>query len=356
MLIAFANNQELLAAPGTTSEIVTDPVSLERLDRASVVANIHYIFPGGSASLTYVTQVSNDGTSWVDQGPTASLNSAGVKPPDVVEVHGGWMRIVLRLTAPAGPVASMVALDLHARLDKVSPDHTCSGCGTGAECAGCKSESRGSASPSSSRAVAADGGSFAGGTFVTHGVTPSAFGGLAALDAPPPPPPDGAPVPSEGPKGEIAGLSRRPWGDDYGATPIGGDVDICPHGGVWGQYTNPFTGAPYTGCPFDERNTTNDPTYFQARTPSSLSHRGIDLTNPPVRYADDPSGVPDRYVPTLSGLTPSGVNAFGTSKYAASFAIGQERFAGAGGAGGAPPPGMGALARTSSVGTGQVPL
>ena len=124
MVIAFANNQPMTAIFGTTSVITTDPVPLGHNDRASAMLNTHYVFTqGGTATLSYQAQVSNDGTNWVDvTALTESVTTATTTPEQVVAaVNGAYLRFKFSLTIAAGSAGDIagVGFDLHVNLDHV---------------------------------------------------------------------------------------------------------------------------------------------------------------------------------------------------------------------------------------------
>jgi hypothetical protein len=77
MVIAFANNQTLVALDAVPVTIFTDPVSLEGYDRGTGNLMVHSFWAQGGVvkALTYTAQVSNDGTNWVDSG--LSSNKGG---------------------------------------------------------------------------------------------------------------------------------------------------------------------------------------------------------------------------------------------------------------------------------------
>lgn len=115
MLVAFANNQVMLADTAITT-ITTDPIPLGDNDRASAILSVHYIFGGASRLLTYTTQVSNDGVTWVDDGPTGTAATSA--PPSinvVANVNGAFMRVKFDLTIGGGLGAA--CFDLHVVLD-----------------------------------------------------------------------------------------------------------------------------------------------------------------------------------------------------------------------------------------------
>jgi hypothetical protein len=80
MLVVFANNQVLVTAASTSVEITTDPVAVGSNNRGTAVTNVHGMFNAGAAGLEWVTQISMDGQTWVDQGPSqaaASITAVG---------------------------------------------------------------------------------------------------------------------------------------------------------------------------------------------------------------------------------------------------------------------------------------
>lgn len=122
MTTAFANNQEISAITGTTSEITTDPYNLGGDDRATVMLNVHYIWAlgGGMTTLAWKAQVSNDGVNWVDAGGTMSDSATaatGSTPQKKTgPVNGEFIRFVITL-ANAGGTLGGANFDLHVKFD-----------------------------------------------------------------------------------------------------------------------------------------------------------------------------------------------------------------------------------------------
>ena len=121
MLIAFANNQTLVAIGSTAVVVFTDPVPLDGNDRASAIWNIHAIGQtAGSAALTYLAQVSNDGgQNWMDASAvTDTASTAGVRQ-DVGAVNGALLRFkyTLHNATAVGTEVSFATFDLHVNLD-----------------------------------------------------------------------------------------------------------------------------------------------------------------------------------------------------------------------------------------------
>lgn len=176
MRLDCATNQSLVAAPGTTSEITTDPVRLDGKDRASAIPLVHSLVGPGTPEFSYFTQVSNDGTAWVDQGPSDILAGAGAGPIEVGPLNGAYFRVVFRLEADAGSTPSSVVFDLSLNVWKTSAP--CAGCDAAAPCANCSvapADAGVMVTPqpfSGTQPMAAAGGSGAAGTFAPETLVP----------------------------------------------------------------------------------------------------------------------------------------------------------------------------------------
>jgi len=137
VLVAFAEDQTIVADPDTTREITTDPVALGSNDRASMTALISVLQGPGVPTLALVAQVSIDGVHWVNQGPSVvAVIAAGPLPLVKASVNGAFLRFLFRLVGGTGSVLSVATFDVHVRLDKAS-SASCGGCGTDVPCAGC---------------------------------------------------------------------------------------------------------------------------------------------------------------------------------------------------------------------------
>ena len=122
MVIAFANNQSMTTIMGTSSIIETDPVEMGSNDRASAVLNAHYLFTqGGTATLTWQGQTSNDGVKWTDIIGFTGFATAPTTSPEIkVEgVNGAWLRFqyTFAIAGGAGGEIAGTCFDLHVRLD-----------------------------------------------------------------------------------------------------------------------------------------------------------------------------------------------------------------------------------------------
>jgi hypothetical protein len=116
MVIAFANNQVIAAASGTTSTIYTDPVPLDGNDRATAHLYIEYLFNAG-AGVTYQGQVSNDGVNWLDVSSlTDTQSTAQTVYAKMAACNGAFLRF--KLSYSAAGATGACCLDLHVVLDK----------------------------------------------------------------------------------------------------------------------------------------------------------------------------------------------------------------------------------------------
>jgi len=123
MVIAFFNNQTMVATPAAPCVIFTDPVALNGNDRAACMSNVHNIFVTGAGAirLVYVGQVSNDGgANFTDVTLCAdTLTAAGVRRV-VATTVGALLRFKATLEWSAGGAAGDIAsccFDLHVNLD-----------------------------------------------------------------------------------------------------------------------------------------------------------------------------------------------------------------------------------------------
>jgi len=124
MVIAFANNQAMTGVQGSTNTISTDPVPLNGNDRVSAMLNVHYLFvQGGTGTVSYQGQVSNDGVNWVDVATLTDNATAATATPQqkVISVNGAFLRFEFSYAITGGGAGDMggVAFDLHVKLDHV---------------------------------------------------------------------------------------------------------------------------------------------------------------------------------------------------------------------------------------------
>ena len=117
MVIAFANNQVMVAASGTTSTIYTDPVPLNGNDRATAHLFVESIFNADTAGITYTAQFSNDGTNWVDSTDLTDTIAAVTTAPraKTKSANGAFLRFKLAFAATGG--TGGVTFDLHVLVD-----------------------------------------------------------------------------------------------------------------------------------------------------------------------------------------------------------------------------------------------
>jgi len=117
-MVAFANNQVIVAPSADTSTIYTDPVALGSNDRGAAVLMVHYMYGGtSSTTLTYTAQVSNDGVEWVDSLLTDNVSAAGATPKQkVADLNGAFVRFKIEYAIDAGAPGG-VCFDLPVNLD-----------------------------------------------------------------------------------------------------------------------------------------------------------------------------------------------------------------------------------------------
>lgn len=124
MVIAFANNQSMTGIQGSTNTISTDPVPLNGNDRVSAMLNVHYLFTqGGTGTVSYQGQVSNDGVNWVNVATLTDTATAATSTPQqkVISVNGAFLRFTFSYAIASGAAGDMgaTAFDLHVKLDHV---------------------------------------------------------------------------------------------------------------------------------------------------------------------------------------------------------------------------------------------
>jgi hypothetical protein len=122
VVIAFANNQTIVAIGNVATEVVTDPVPLNGNDRAACISNCHQIAAtAGTPRLQYEAEVSNDGGANFEPVSAVGDTITAVGLRRVVGlVPGGLLRFRFTLDWSAGGGATDVAsccFDLHVNLD-----------------------------------------------------------------------------------------------------------------------------------------------------------------------------------------------------------------------------------------------
>jgi len=120
MMVVFANNQVIVAdaaaAPSVT--ITTDPVALNGFDRATAVTVINSMFGGTVRNLMIQGQTSNDGVTFLNDGPAKMYNLAADTPDRVTaDVNGGHFRFMFTFSITAGAGTGAVIFDVHCKLD-----------------------------------------------------------------------------------------------------------------------------------------------------------------------------------------------------------------------------------------------
>ena len=118
MLVVFANNQVLVANTSTTVTVTTDPVPVGDNNRATGITNVHGIFNDGAAGLSWKMQVSNDGQTWEDQGPSTGVISAvgsSLEAPTTVSCV--YARLEISFQA-SGAGLGAATFDVHVNFDR----------------------------------------------------------------------------------------------------------------------------------------------------------------------------------------------------------------------------------------------
>ena len=119
MLVVFANNQVLIAPAGGSVTVTTDPVSVSGNNRATGVTNTTGIFsPAAGLGLRWKMQVSMNGQTWVDQGPSVSvIATAGETLQPASTVTGVYARLSISFDADAGGIGA-ATFDIHVNFDR----------------------------------------------------------------------------------------------------------------------------------------------------------------------------------------------------------------------------------------------
>ena len=115
MVVAFFNNQVMVAPESGSRDIYSDPVPLNDNDRATCHLQTEYFVNG--ATLVYLAQVSNDGTTWADTTLSDSSSAAGLRA-ETGAVNGAFLRFKITFTAGGSGVGAC-CFDLHVLLDHV---------------------------------------------------------------------------------------------------------------------------------------------------------------------------------------------------------------------------------------------
>ena len=124
VVTVVANNQEITAVADLGSLVTTDTYRLGDNDRATVMWNVHSIWAlgGGTTTLQWYAQVSNDRVNWVDVG--GAMSDAGSAPTGSTPrkksgpVDGEFIRFVFLISNSGGTLGG-ASFDLHVLFDHV---------------------------------------------------------------------------------------------------------------------------------------------------------------------------------------------------------------------------------------------
>lgn len=122
MIVAFANNQTMVAIDQTASTIYTDPHPVGAANYMEVALNAEVLFTagGGTATLSYAVEGSNDGQNWFAiTAITKSVTPATQMPDtDGGDVTCAFVRFKYTLSADAGTGGTITGatFDVHANL------------------------------------------------------------------------------------------------------------------------------------------------------------------------------------------------------------------------------------------------
>ena len=118
-LVVAANQTMVADGTGTPVIVTTDPITLGDADRVSVVFNVHSVFGASMGfTLAFFSEISNDGSSWVQGGGVSFSTSTA--PPIPIPANGlvraAFLRFRFVFTA-SGTGEGAACFDMHARID-----------------------------------------------------------------------------------------------------------------------------------------------------------------------------------------------------------------------------------------------
>ncbi|NDP42772.1 MAG: hypothetical protein GZ089_08670 [Aromatoleum sp.] len=117
MIIAFANNQVMVANNSITTIIYTDPVPMGKNDRLTCHINVEYMFNSAAPGLKYVGEFSLNGSDWLPNlSVSDSVNAPVQKSLAPVISPAAFVRFRFEFT-PGAAVVGAVNFDLHVDLD-----------------------------------------------------------------------------------------------------------------------------------------------------------------------------------------------------------------------------------------------
>jgi hypothetical protein len=122
MVIAFANNQTMIADQTVGSSIITtDPVPMDGNDRVTPHLNVESIFnalAGLNNGISYQGEVSNDGQNWFPVPTLTDYADAVTTVPKAktIAANGAFLRFTFTFKASVGNIGG-VTFDLHVLLD-----------------------------------------------------------------------------------------------------------------------------------------------------------------------------------------------------------------------------------------------
>lgn len=117
MIVVLANNQVIIAAPGTTAVITTDPVPLNGNDRLTASVNVTTIFNVIAPGLRWTLEGSNDGVAFQPIGALGDTVAPGLFPWINANQAWAFVRARFELTANVGVIGCAI-FDCHMNIDK----------------------------------------------------------------------------------------------------------------------------------------------------------------------------------------------------------------------------------------------
>lgn len=115
MLVVFANNQCLVDYNLAGASITTDPVAIGDNNQATGTTTIHKAI--NASSFNWLTQVSNDGVNWVNQGPSSSSAAETTTLQTPTKVSGVYARLAITFIATSSNMGAIM-FDIHVNFDR----------------------------------------------------------------------------------------------------------------------------------------------------------------------------------------------------------------------------------------------
>ena len=111
----------LVASESDNADLYSEPIALQGNDKLALTPIVHYVNGPNTPSLSYTTEVSNDGVNWQSQGPsdTIATPSTGVQTQKSDTVYGQFFRVSVTYSVTGGGSDSgAICLDLQGLMMK----------------------------------------------------------------------------------------------------------------------------------------------------------------------------------------------------------------------------------------------